>query len=287
MLEIWNGVHGSKGFAGATTGRTEGPLPSLSISAHSCPVEHLIWELFSVIYSQINFFFVCPFLHHFHKLQSKCCNFPLVLGYWKERMGKWPYAQLEIQRNATAAGDSEWGAGNWSDASEREGTRCPLVTAVQQPRGNAEASQVEQAAGGTKTCFHLCFWRVWMRPSGVAVTDVHSKHCVNTQKIRMTGRCHPLKDGICQSGPGAGGQLQTIGFAPWWVSSVHSQEVHWGLAAIWSWWIVAESELELEPWHWAEVTLDCGSSTKRDKITGSFESVIAWLLYIEKKKKKM
>lgn len=121
MLEIWNGVHGSKGFAGATTGRTEGPLSSLSISAHSCPVEHLIWELFSVIYSQINFFFVCPFLHHFHKLQSKCCNFPLVLGYWNERMGKWPYAQLEIQRNATAAGDSEWGAGNWSDASEREG----------------------------------------------------------------------------------------------------------------------------------------------------------------------
>lgn len=62
-----------------------------------------------------------------------------VLGYLYERMGKWPYAQLGTQRNATGGGDSEREELGIKLVFQREkGIRCHLVTAVQQPRGNAE-----------------------------------------------------------------------------------------------------------------------------------------------------
>lgn len=237
----------------ATTGGTEsckpllpaccsnwpGPLSSLSISAHSCPVEHPNLELLSGIYGHVCLF-VCFFLHHFHKLQSKWYNFPLVLWYLYESTHI--YAQLEIQTNATSGGDSESeGLGIKLMLQREEGIRCHLVTAAQQPRGNAEG--FSGGAGRREAPKHVFIFASgeseWDH-SGVAATDVRSKHFVNIQKISMTGRCQPLKDHIWQNGPGAGGQLQMIVFAPWGVSSVQSQEVHLGLAAIWSWWIVAE-----------------------------------------------
>lgn len=50
-------------------------------------------------------------------------------------------------------GFRDQGAGNEIDVSERGGQEVSLGTAAQQPRGNAEASQVEQAAGRHQNMF--------------------------------------------------------------------------------------------------------------------------------------
>lgn len=151
-----------RGLHRATAGRTEGcnsllqvPLFSLSISAHSCPVEHPTLELLSVIYSQINEL-ICLFLHHFHKLQSKWCDLPLILGYLYEGMGKWNGHMHSRKSRGMPLVVGIQRARSWELKwcfRERRAWGVIWAQLFSSPEERQKASQVEQAAGSHQNMF--------------------------------------------------------------------------------------------------------------------------------------